>query len=326
MKLSGPIFIAGLERTGTSLLYALLASHPSIAMTRRTNWWTFFYDRYGDLGHDDNLDRILTDMRRYRRHRKLELDFDRLRQDFVTGDRSYCRLFALMQGQHAERTGRPRWGDKSLHTERYAERVYGCFPEARIIHIIRDPRDRYASVLKRWRSKRGGVGSATAAWLASVELAAANRERYPDRYRVLEYEALVRDPELTMRSICDFIGEPYDPAMLGMTGASEFRETGGNSSYGKFAAGEISPRSVGRFRSVLSDRQVAFVQRTAGPTMAQHGYEPVPLQMSAGDRLQYGALTVPANAAKMALWRLRERFYDVTGRAPPTDTLLDDKR
>jgi hypothetical protein len=324
--MSGPIFIAGLERTGTSLLYALLASHPSIAMTRRTNWWTFFYDRYGDLARDENLDRILADMRRYRRHRKLQLDFDRLRGDFLSGERSYCRLYALMQAQNAERLGRPRWGDKSLHTERYAETVFRCFPESRIIHIIRDPRDRYASVLKRWRSKRGGVGSATAAWLASVELAAANRERYPDRYRVLEYETLVRDPEGTMRSVCDFIEERFEPALLRMEGAAEFRESGGNSSYGKFAAGDISPRSIGRFRGVLSDRQVAFVQRTAGRQMTMHGYELVPVDMSAGERLRYGALTVPANAAKMALWRLRERVYDLAGRAPSTDTLLDERR
>jgi hypothetical protein len=323
---SGPVLIGGLERTGTSLIFALLASHPRIAMTRRTNWWTYFDGRFGDLSRDDALARILDEMRRYRRHRKLELDFERLEGDFRAGERSYCRLFDLMESQHAEGVGRPRWGDKSLHTERYADRVYECFPEARIIHMIRDPRDRYASVLKRWHSQRGGVGSATAAWLASVKLAAANRERYPHRYLVLEYEALVRDPEGSMRSVCEFIGEPYEPSMLQMRGAGEFRETGGNSSYGTFAAGEISPRSVGRFRNVLSDRQVAFVQRTAGPKMALHGYEPVTLQMSTGDRIRYGALTVPANSAKMALWRLRERFYDLTGRAPPTDTLLDGKR
>ena len=33
----GPVFVAGLERSGTSLIFALLASHPNIAMTRRTN-------------------------------------------------------------------------------------------------------------------------------------------------------------------------------------------------------------------------------------------------------------------------------------------------
>ena len=50
----GPIFIGGLERSGTSLLYALLASHPNIAMTRRTNLWPFFYQQYGNLANPEN--------------------------------------------------------------------------------------------------------------------------------------------------------------------------------------------------------------------------------------------------------------------------------
>jgi hypothetical protein len=261
---SGPILIGGLERTGTSLIFALLASHPRIAMTRRTNWWTYFDGRFGDLGQEDALRRILGEMRQYRRHRKLEPDFERLEAEFRAGERSYCRLFDLLESQHAERVGRPRWGDKSLHTERYADRVYECFPEARIIHMLRDPRDRYASAVKRWKSKRGGVGSATAAWLASVELGRRNVERYPGRYRFLQYEHLVHDPEGELRAICEFIGEPYDPAMLGMAGASDFRDAGGNSSFGRFSVGEISPKSIGRFRQVLSRGVIALVLRRAG--------------------------------------------------------------
>jgi hypothetical protein len=322
--MNGPVFIGGLERTGTSLLYALLASHPGIAMTRRTNWWTFFDGRYGDLAHDRNLDRCLNAMRRYRRHIKLGLDQDQLRRDFIGGDRSYCRLFALMQEQHAERLGRHRWGDKSLNTERYAETVFRCFPDARIVHLIRDPRDRYASVLKRWKSKRGGIGTATAAWLGSVRLGEENQARYPGRYRIVRYETLVHDPEGTLRDLCAFIGEPYDPAMLDMSGAEEFRASGGNSSFGAFAAGEISARSVGRYRDVLSPRQIAFVQREAVPVMRRHGYEAVEVELGPADKLQYALITVPANIAKMVLWRAREEAYNVTGRAPSGHTLVED--
>lgn len=323
--MSGPILIGGLERTGTSLIFALLASHPRIAMTRRTNWWTYFDGRFGDLAHDGALDAILDEMRRYRRHRKLQLDFERLARDFRAGERSYCRLFDLMESQHAERAGRPRWGDKSLHTERYADRVLECFPDARILHMIRDPRDRYASVLKRWRSQRGGVGSATAAWLASLKLGRRNVERHPDSYRLLLYEDLVRDPEREMRAICEFIGEPYDESMLGMSGAADFRDAGGNSSFGRFSAGEISPRSIGRFREVLSPRQVAFVQHAAGSEMRALGYGEAEMPMDGSERVAYALGTVPVNAAKMALWRARERWYDLTGRAPSSDTMLADQ-
>ncbi|HEY7525931.1 MAG TPA: sulfotransferase [Candidatus Limnocylindria bacterium] len=323
--MSGPILIGGLERTGTSLIFALLASHPRIAMTRRTNWWTYFDGRFGDLGQDEALRRILAEMRQYRRHRKLEPDFDRLEADFRAGERSYCRLFDLLESQHAERVGRPRWGDKSLHTERYADRVFECFPEARILHMLRDPRDRYASAVKRWKSRRGGVGSATAAWLASVELGRRNVERYPRQYRFLQYEHLVRDPEGELRAVCEFIGEPFDPSMLGMAGAADFRDAGGNSSFGRFSAGEISPRSIGRFRDVLSPREIAFVQRTAGDEMRSLGYEDAGTRLDGSERLAFALGTVPVNAAKMALWRARERWYDLTGRAPSADTMVADQ-
>jgi hypothetical protein len=322
---SGPILIGGLERTGTSLIFALLASHPRVAMTRRTNWWTYFDGRFGDLGREDALRRILDEMRRYRRHRKLQPDFEQLEADFRRGERSYCRLFDLLESQYAQRVGRPRWGDKSLHTERYANRVFECFPEARIIHMIRDPRDRYASVLKRWRSQRGGVGSATAAWLGSIELGRRNVERHPDRYRLLLYEDLVRDPEGELRAICEFIGEPFAASMLDMSGAADFRDAGGNSSFGRFSVGEISPRSVGRFREMLSPRQIAFVERAAGHEMRSFGYPDAGMRLDGSDRLAYALATVPMNAAKMALWRARERWYDLTGRAPSSETMVADQ-
>jgi hypothetical protein len=321
----GPVFIGGLERTGTSLLFALLASHPSLAMTRRTNWWTFFYGNFGDLAEDRNLDRCLGTMMRYRRHLKLQPDADRLRREFVAGERSYCRLFALLQAQQAERAGKRRWGDKSLNTERYAETVFGCFPNARIVHLIRDPRDRYASALKRWSTNRGGVGSATAAWIGSMALGERNEQAFPDRYRVLRYETLVEEPQATLRGLCDFIGEAYEPAMLQMEGAVDFRDSGGNSSFGRFAAGQISTQSVGRYRSVLNESQIAFIQDRAGEPMTGRGYELAEVRLSGARRLRYDLLDAPLNVGTMLAWRAREAVFDRTGRRPSAHTILAER-
>lgn len=219
----GPIFIAGLERSGTSLIFALLASHPRIAMTRRTNLWTYFYEQYGDLSQPENFERCLNMMTRYKRLVVLDFDADQLRQDFWQGETSYGRLFALLEEQYAQRMGKPRWGDKSLNTERYAEPIFAAYPGARILHMIRDPRDRYASVLARWKSRRGRVGAGTAMWLSSVNLAEDNRRKYPDQYKIIRYETLATKPEETLREICAFIGEDYAPDMLTMRGAKTFR-------------------------------------------------------------------------------------------------------
>jgi hypothetical protein len=318
----GPIFIGGLDRSGTSLIYALLASHPRIAMTRRTNWWSYFDGQYGDLANDANLDRLLSVMARYRRHRKLQPDIAALRTAFREGPAEYGRLFGLLEDQHARRLGKPRWGDKSLHTERYASRVFSVFPDARLLHMVRDPRDRYASVLKRWKKLRGGVGAATAAWLASVELADRNAAAWPSRYLVLRYEDLATEPEATLRRVCDFIGEPFDPAMLGMEGADDFRSQGGNSSYERFGVGVISTQSIGRYRQAISRSDIAFIEGRAASAMRRLGYEPERAEFRGMDRVRHSALHVPLNLLKMAAWHARERLLDVRGRSPGAATIL----
>src|ERR671914_1980284 len=123
-----PVFIAGPDRSGTTLMFALLASHPDVSMVRRTNMWRYFHRRYGDLARAGNLDRCLRDMVAYRRMRHLHPDPERIRREFLAGEATYGRLFALFHEHHAERSGKPRWGDKSLHTEHYADRLLTEFP------------------------------------------------------------------------------------------------------------------------------------------------------------------------------------------------------
>jgi hypothetical protein len=320
------VFVAGLERSGTSLMYALLASHPQIAMTRRTNLWTHFYGQYGDLGDDTDLDRCLDTMMRYRRLVKLRPDPERLRREFRAGERTYGRLFALLCQQHAEQLGKPRWGDKSLDTERYARPIFDAYPEARILHLIRDPRDRFASSLTRWQRRRGGIGVGTAEWLASARLALRNARDHPGAYQPIRYETLVSAPEVTLRQVCDFIGEPFAPEMLSMQGAPEFAGRGSNSSYGQRTPGAITTTSVGRFRDVLSPRQIAFVQWLARDEMAHFGYEPDPVPLPVLGRVQFALETVPVENARLLAWRVREAVRDRRGRPVPAYRLVEGAR
>ncbi len=312
-----PIFVAGLERTGTSLMYALLASHPNISMTRRTNFWRYFADQYGDLADDHNLDACLAKMRVYKRLVALEIDFAGLRAEFETGPRTYGRLYGLLQEQVATRRGKPRWGDKSLNTERYTDRLFEDYPRARILHMMRDPRDRLASVLARWKTRRGAVGVGTAAWLWSARMASRNVVRHPERYRIVRYESLVRDPEAELHAICAFIGEPYDPSMLTMGGAGGFRDEGSNSSYGPRSVGVISTDSIRKYDRVLNPRQVSFIQTAAGQEMTDHGYEIDPVSMSTSERARAAFLDGPRNRAVMAAWRSRESLDNRRGRKLP---------
>ena len=320
---SGPIFVAGLERSGTSLMYALLASHPNIAMTRRTNLWTHFYDQYGDLEDDANLERCLQTMQRYRRLVILELDWVRLRDEFRGGRRTYARLFDMLELQVAHKQGKQRWGDKSLNTERYADHLLAEYPRARVLHMIRDPRDRFASSLTRWKVRRGGVGAGTAEWLASVRLADHHGSAAPHQYMTVRYETLVSQPETTLRSICAFIDEDFTPAMLSMDGAGRFKREGGNSSYGSRAPAEITPDSVGRFRTVLGSRDIALMQMLAGEEMERHGYDREPVELDLADRVRFALGGVPLEVSRLVAWRAREAYRNRKGRPVPSYRLVD---
>jgi hypothetical protein len=316
-----PIFVAGVERSGTSLMYALLASHPNIAMTRRTNMWTHFYNQYGDLRQRDNFERCFEMMMRYKRLRVLNPDFDRLRDEFLRGERTYGRLFALLEQQQAERTHRPRWGDKSLDTERYADAIFAAYPQAKFLHMIRDPRDRYASAKTRWNA-RGQVGAGTAQWLASVRLAKRNMRRNPEHYKIVQYEVLVGEPERMAREICKFIGEDYAVEMLSMDGAPRHRHQG-NSSYGPRNHGEIFTSSLGRYQKVMSDREIVFMQTFLAREMDRFQYQQVPIRLGLKDYVRYHLSDRPLNLARVIGWTTREALFNRVGRKPSQRRLVD---
>jgi hypothetical protein len=205
----GPIFIGGLSLSGKTQLRVVLGAHPEISMTRRTYMWDRFYQRFGDLGKDGNLDRCLSAMLATEGIRRLEPDPRRIRTEFLDGPPTYARLFALFHQHHAGRVGKRRWGDQLGFVERFADPIFASYPSARMIHMIRDPRAPVDPGARIRRRRRGSLGWSTARWRHSAELAERNGTAYPDRYRVVRYEQLASRPEETVREVCAFLDEEY---------------------------------------------------------------------------------------------------------------------
>jgi hypothetical protein len=320
----GPVLIAGADRSGTSLMYALLASHPNISMVRRTNLWRWFYGRYGDLRAPANLERCVDDILRYPRIHQLEPDVLRIRTEFRSGPATYGRLFSLFHEHHAERRGRTRWGDKSLHTEHHVGDIVADLPGARIVQMVRDPRDRYASVSRRYADHTKGAGATVGRWIASAGAIGRNQRRYPGNVMTVRYEALAREPEDTMRAVCAFIGEPFAPEMLRMEGAPDHGGVGGNSSFSAFEPGAISTRSVGRFHEVLAPKELAFIQTVAGHHMRRFGYDVVPVPWpSPRDRLSFHLGELPVDGARLTGWMAWDRLHGRYQPAPEARLAVD---
>jgi hypothetical protein len=270
--MSGPIFLAGPSRSGKTLLRWILSSHPRIAVSRRTEVWPRFAGRFGDLGDRANLDRCLAEMWRRPQVAALGVDSDELREAFAADEPTYGRLFALLHERYAARLGKGRWGDQSPGIERVADEVLAAYPDARFLHLVRDPRDVYAAELERRSAGPGTVGAVTAAWLRSVRLGERNARRHPGSYRLVRYESLVGDPETIVREICAFLAEVFDPAMTRLDDVERYRDAS--------AGVAISSAFVRSYRRTLRPWDVAAIQRASAAEMKRLGYDLDPVDLS----------------------------------------------
>lgn len=257
----GPVFIGGLSHSGKTPLRIALGAHPQLSMTRGTGMWTNYHARYGSLARRRNARRCIDAMSRDRAIIALEVDFADLQQAFTAGPATYARLFALVHEHHARRVGASRWGDQLRRVEHYADPIFAAFPDARMIHMVRDPRARRPDAIV--GDLRGGLGRETGRWTASVDLAARNAARHPGRYRIVRYEDLLARPEAVLRHLSAFIGEAYDDAML-----RALRTT---------TAATAQERS-GRSATRRAASTHAFVDRYAGDHLVALGYAVAPPQ------------------------------------------------
>jgi hypothetical protein len=105
--------------------------------------------------------------------------------------------------------GKRRWVEKTpRHIFRMRE-ILDRFPEGKILLMIRDGRDVACSIQDRFGSLKRGINR----WVEE------NREgekhwNHPNVLRV-RYESLVEAPEGTLEKVAGFLGEPFEPAMLG---------------------------------------------------------------------------------------------------------------
>lgn len=290
---SGPIFIGGLAHSGKTPLRMALSASGAIAFSRRTYMWNRFYMRYGDLSQPQNFRRCLKEMMRYKAIRELCADPTTIETLFAEGQPTYGRLFALFHEQYAQSFGMRRWGDQLGFVERFAAPIFDAYPTARMIHLIRDPRNSCEISQQFARFRPGKVGWYTATWQHSAQLARHNQSHYPGRYLVIKFEKLWADPEETLRELCAFLAEPYQVTMLQQLIPSL------PSTYGGKMTGA---RVMGAPRR-LSGSQRAFIQQYTRRLLHDFDYPIQTPELTPYEQLRHTLWDWPTNQAAMIIWR-----------------------
>jgi len=94
----------------------------------------------------------------------------------------------------------------------FTSRLLNLFPEAKFIHIIRDPRDNLYSHIKTFKSKNTLFTAMH--WMKYNQGVEKQKKRMPEKYFTLFYEDLVTKPEQKLKEVCNFLQVEYSDSML----------------------------------------------------------------------------------------------------------------
>ena len=300
-----PVFIGGLDRSGKTYMRFMLESHSEFIFSKRTNLWPNYYQKYGSLETQDNINRCLDALAKNKHILALEPDFDHLRNEFLAGEKTYERLFEIIHHQYANKHQKRFWGDQTEFLERFAPNILSAYPNAKFIQMIRDPRDRYQAILEK-SIKKHGIGVATSRWLSSARFAKKYQANYPERYQVVRYETMVTQPQSTMKEICSFLGIEYEPAMVELKDVPRFQDKINSDSVHNNSP--LSAEYIGKFQKTLTVSQIDFIQNLCKEGMQWLDYPLVPTSYIWTERIKYKFLFWPANILKMYGWQMIKSF------------------
>jgi hypothetical protein len=276
MRSVRPVLLVGCPRSGTTLLSVILHAHPRIAMPPETRFLFPVYRRrnsFGDLTEVKNRRRLARRITgRGSRFAQLGLDRRTVIREIVNGAPTVGSAMAIVWREFARSRGKERWGEKRPLYWQQMDWLMRLFPDAQVVHLIRDPRACVASMLgvKWWR---GGFQSALTTWALSDRELRRFGERAPQgSYYALRFEDLLTEPRDELAKLCKFLGEDFDEAMLEFAGAAS-DIVPERKVWHSLTHEPLDPTRGERWRERLTASDVAVIEAVAGDAMKHHGYQ-----------------------------------------------------
>ena len=253
-----PVFICGTGRSGTTLLAMILDSHSNILVGPEIKALLPIAKLYSELSSQ-----LSQHLSKYNfLHADLNISFRKLISSLFTKRN--------MRGRVVEHT--------PLNILTMSELI-SIFPDAQFLHIIRDGRDVVSSLLnQQWIELSTGkpfgptenIVKASHYWknlivsakeVSQIKLSESN-------YFEFKYEKLIDSQEETVRSILDFLGEPFESAVLEYHNHEHsFRPSTNNPQTG------IYKSALGRWKNEFSLQDAQIFDSIAGDLLIELGYE-----------------------------------------------------
>ncbi|MBA2443144.1 MAG: sulfotransferase [Rubrobacter sp.] len=308
-------FIAGEMRSGTSWLRRTLSAHPKVACGHEGSFFGRDYDREEIPVYTapvSSLTRALT------ASGELEtwhgLPWNQWAEDYEEDLNNLARLCVdYFLAKEVARTGKRVVGDKSPQHTANLDEIHTIYPDARVIHVIRDGRDVAVSAMNHWwrlaqdreeavfelapeeleirdaysqdkdAFRAAGRSIFTGERLEQLarrwdhRVGKARRdgtELYGGQYLEVRYEDLLAETPGHLGKMLRFLGvSAAEEDVERCLRASSF-ERASSRRQGEEDAGSFFRKGVaGDWKNVFTARDRELYEEIAGPALAQFGYE-----------------------------------------------------
>ena len=286
-KTSDPkiVFVVGCPRSGTTWMMWLLAQHPSVvvchhgaffhALKPLRDWWQY------DVGYGKSIYVPCKNEKEGKgneagdNHTKVSLNEILSIDEFY----NYSRELGLHVFGKIASCGNETQVvvEKTPENLQFSEWILKIFPEAYILHVIRDPRSVYSSNCKAvysWAEAREFPTSpiqAAKRWRAYIERGKQTRKK-SDNYREIRYEALHQDGVKELGEIYSWLNLPTSPDILEQaveaSTIDKLRNCQGLAPKGFFRKGAVEA-----WQEELSRSEINIIEYISGNLMEEFGYK-----------------------------------------------------
>jgi hypothetical protein len=282
-------FVVGLTRSGTTLLRMMLDAHRELTIPPETH---FVPDLIKAAREGNGTDSMLAALTENRTWGDFGIDADEMRRRLDTVDAGDgAGAVRAFFNAYAARQGKPRWGDKTPAYMLSVQRIGRTLPESRFIHLIRDGRDVALSQRARALNEQPPAAEQAERWVKRIRKSREQAQTLKGaRYVEARYEDLVRDPEPTLRRVCEFIEIDWDPGVLSYheRAAERLSEMAGElRAEGEHAQQDAGyridnhapttkppdPSKLDKWKREMSPSDVAAYDAVAGDLLRELGYE-----------------------------------------------------
>jgi hypothetical protein len=283
MAMNRPIFLLGAHKSGTSLLRSLFDGHPDLFVIPKeahlfemSGYWVDYHLRRRPpraMSHEALVAAFTQMIEAYNTVANFQSDnvtvarwnVSTFRQRLASADLSepHALFTAVFRAMHESLYGYPldeqkRVVEKSVEHAEFALDLNKIFPDARFIHIVRNPYANFVS-LRRFKSEKGYP------FLKAIINAMQNayyhllrNSRLMDNYFIIKYEDLVKNPQGMMAQLTQFVDIPFQASLLQPTTDGEM--WAGNSVYAAQLSG-ISTASVSKWKDEIYDYEIMLLNK-----------------------------------------------------------------